>query len=85
MNSWIIADSYFLTLNLLDDCDTTHKEVLAPVAVLRDGGSVTLETHLFLSFRRLWNYTILAYGCEEHPIIETTQLSTVHANLNCMP
>ena len=66
-----------MILNSLDDGDTTHRGILAPAVILRDGGLVTLEIHLFLPFRRLWNYTVLAYGCEEHPITETTQLSTV--------
>ena len=43
---------------------------------MRVGGLITLEAHLFLPFRRLWNYTVLAYGCEGHPIMETAQLST---------
>ena len=28
-----------------------------------------------LPFRRLWNYTVLAHGCDEHPLTNSTLLS----------
>ena len=28
-----------------------------------------------LPFRRLWNYTMLANGCDEHPLMNSTPLS----------
>ena len=40
-------------------------------------GSLILDVIGGLTFRRLWNYTILTYGCEEHSILngELSELS----------
>ena len=42
---------------------------------------------LTLPFRRLWNYTLLAHGCEEHPLTEPTILSkgTYNYDASCLP
>ena len=46
-----------------------------PTVIMKSGRSIVLELAQSLPYRRLWNYTILAYGCEEHPITDTTELS----------
>ena len=39
-----------------------------------------------LPYQRLWNYTLLAYGCKQHPITETTELSNgTNSNAPCIP
>ena len=40
---------------------------------VRNGSSVVLKVSL--PYRRLWNYTVLAYDCEEHSLLETNELS----------
>ena len=31
-----------------------------------------------LPFRRLWTYTVLAHGCDEHPLTNSTLLSNYY-------
>ena len=82
--TWIIAKFYLLLTNPLDsDSNTTaYQKIIAPAFDRSAGGSITLEAHLFLPFRNLWTYIVLAYGCDDHPIIQTAQISTIiRANL----
>ena len=44
-----------------------------PTTILKNGNSVMFEA--FHPFRRRLNYTVLAYGCDEHPVMEATELS----------
>ena len=49
------------------------------VAAVRNDTSVSLTVSL--PYRRLWNYTVLAYDCEEHPLLETNELSNSLNNI----
>ena len=42
---------------------------------VRNGSSVVLNYKVSLPYRRLWNYTVLAYDCKEHTLLETNELS----------
>ena len=46
---------------------------LIPNIELKNKNSVVFQ--LSLLFRRLWIYTMLARGCEEHPVMKATNLS----------
>ena len=67
----IDAASYSLSLNPLDDLE--EESLLMPTYVVRNGISVMLKVSL--PYRRLWNYIVLAHGCEEHPLLEINELS----------
>ena len=45
---------------------------MSTIAV-KNGSSVVLTASL--PYGRLWNYTVLAYDCEEHPLLEINELS----------
>ena len=49
---------------------------MVPAAASESEGSVVLEV-VSLPFRRLWNYTVFAQSCEEHPLTETMELGEV--------
>ena len=57
-------DSVHVSLDPLD----RHKENETLVMLMVAKGINVYE--LTLPFRRVWNYTLLAHGCEEHPITE---------------
>ena len=44
--------------------------------VFRNASSVMFQVPL--PFRRLWSYTVLACGCDEHPLMNATLLSNYH-------
>ena len=68
----IYTDSVALSLSSLD-----HKE--SDRAIETHSNLTMYESSMIiqvlLPYRRLWNCTILAYGCKEHPIIEAIQIS----------
>ena len=53
-----------------------------PTITVRNGSSVVLTVSL--PYRRLWNYTVLAYDCEEHPLLETNEQSNTFLYEICM-
>ena len=68
----IPAKSYTMSLTSLDgqnDDETKH----LPDVDMRNISLVMFQ--VLLPFRRLWNYTVLAYGCDEHPLTNSTLLS----------
>ena len=61
-----IPPSYSLSLQSLDGLeDMDHVETTATI----EPSVLTLEVVSGLPFRRLWNYTVLAYGCQENDIL----------------
>ena len=48
---------------------------MATTVSKNENSVVMLE--VLLPLRRLLNYTVLAYGCDEHPVMEATELSNV--------
>ena len=62
-------DSVYVSLDLLDRHEE-NETLIMPMVV--KGINIC---ELTLQFRRMWNYTLLAYGCEEHPITEPAVLS----------
>ena len=79
----IDAASYSLSLNPLDDLEE-ESLLMSTYYVVRNGISIMLTASL--PYRRIWNYTVLAQGCEEHPLLETNELSkdaltTLHKKL----
>ena len=70
--------SYSLLLRSIDghhDGFNENATLLVPTIAIRNERSILLEVMKKLSFRRLWNYTVLAYGCDEHPVTKTMELS----------
>ena len=41
----------------------------------RTGSLITLDVLLGLPPKRLWNGTVLACGCQDHPVLSNVQLS----------
>ena len=69
-----VSDSVYVSLDPLDRKEE-NETLIMPMVVK---GINTYE--VTLPYRRLWNYTLLAYGCKEHPITETTELSNQNSN-----
>ena len=67
----IDANSYSLSLNSLDDKE--EESFLKPAIVVTvTNGMVILKVSL--PYRRLWNYTVLVYDCEDYPLMEEKEL-----------
>ena len=75
------SDSVHISLDPLD----SHEENETSVMPMVVKGINIYE--VILPYRRLWNYTLLAHGCEEHAITETTELSNgvTVINVPCIP
>ena len=43
--------------------------------VIRNTSSIIFQ--LSLLYRRLWTYTVLAHGCDEHMVMDSTYLSKI--------
>ena len=41
--------------------------------------SITLDVVPGLPLKRLWNCTVLAYGCQDHPVLTGAELSEYNA------
>ena len=72
------AVSYSLSLNPLDGFE--EESLLISTIAVKNGSSVVLTVSL--PYRKLWTYTVLAHGCEEHPLLETNELSNYMHNTN---
>lgn len=66
------AASYSLSLDPIDEHEE-NDSLLMPTTDDINESLVILE--LPLSFRRLWNCTVLAYVCEDQPVTAITELS----------
>ena len=60
--------------SLLLVSDHGNHSLLESTVATRNGSSVILQVSL--PYRMLWNYTVLAYDCEEHPLSTNNELST---------
>ena len=69
-----IPSSYSLSLQSLDGLeDMDHVETTATIELRFS--VLTLKVVSGLPFRRLWNCTVLAYGCQENSIMNGAELS----------
>ena len=57
----------------LDFAEENESSLIVPADTVLNGNSVTLDTSL--PFRRRFNLTVLAHGCEEHPVTDTIEIS----------
>ena len=73
LDNGILADSYVLLLDSLDGINDGDGVNVVPDVVIRNQSSVIFE--VTLPYRRLWRYTVLAHGCDQHPVTTTTNLS----------
>ena len=66
--------SYSLYLDSLDDLNIyTHDEFLDVTAFSYEETAIVLKVAP-LPFRRLWNVTVFAYDCDNHPLMEGMEL-----------
>ena len=66
------AASYSLSLDPIDDPEDNDSLVMNTTA-MKNGTLLTLKVSL--PYRRLWNCIVLAHGCEEHVVVNATDLS----------
>ena len=71
LNNQILADSYVISLNSFDG-ENNGMELVPNIDSINES-SVVFQFSLL--YRRLWNYTVLALGCDEQPVTEATVLS----------
>ena len=65
-SNYPIPPSYSLSLQSLDGLeDMDHVETTATI----EPSVLTLEVVSGLPFRRLWNCTVLAYGCKQNDVL----------------
>lgn len=69
----ILPDSYAIYLKSLDSNNGNDGIKLVLSVMMEHERFIVFQVSLPL--RRLWNYTVQAYGCNEHPLMETTLLS----------
>ena len=69
----MFAARHFLSLTPLDFVEENGSSLLVPTDTTRNGNSVKIETSL--PFRRRFNCIVLAHGCDQHPVTETTEIS----------
>ena len=66
--------SYSIYLDPLDDLNVyTHDEFLDVTAFSYEETAIVLKVAP-LPFRRLWNVTVFAYDCDNHPLMEEMEL-----------
>ena len=58
-----------MSLDDLEDIDSVETNTT------RTGDLITLNVIPGLSPKRLWNCTVLAYGCHNHPVLSDVELS----------
>lgn len=73
MNSQVLADSYAILLDSLDGVDDDDGIKVTPNVTRSQNSNLVFQ--ISLPYRRLWNYTVLAHGCEQHPVTSNTILS----------
>ena len=64
--------SYSLLLDPIDDHENSDSFLMPTTAVK---GETSLLLKVSLPYRRLWNCTVLAHACEEHVVVNATELS----------
>ena len=69
----VFASRHFLSLIPLDFVEENGSSLLVLTDTTRNGNSVKIETSL--PFRRRFNCIVLAHGCDQHPVTETTEIS----------
>ena len=69
----VLADSYAILLDSLDGVDDDDGLKVIP-NMIRSQNSI-IGFQVTLPYRRLWNYTVLAHGCEQYPVISNTIFS----------
>ena len=69
----VFAARHFLSLTPLDFVEENGSSLLVPADTTRNENSVKIETSL--PFRRRFNCIVLAHGCDQHPVTETTEIS----------
>ena len=69
----MLAGSYTILLNSLDGVNDGNGAKVTTSNVTANRRLVTVE--VVLSYRRLWRYCVLAYGCDQRPVTSTTILS----------
>ena len=79
----VYAERYSLYLNSRNGQNSDDGTHLVPTIVMRNASSIILQVSLL--YRRLWTYTVLAHGCNEHMVMGDTHLSnlTMHINFLC--
>ena len=71
LKNQILADSYGISLNSLES-ENNGMELIPNVDSINES---LIVLQFSLLYRRLWNYTVLALGCDEQPVTEATVLS----------
>ena len=66
---------YTISLTSLNNENENESDFELSLMMLMKNDTSILFDVVALPFRRLWIYTILAYGCEQHPVTEATYLS----------
>ena len=65
-----------ISLDGLEDMDSVETNTA------RSDNLITLNIVPGLPPRRLWNSTVLAYGCQDHPVLSGVELSEFTAIIN---
>ena len=71
MNLTVPSD-YTLSLFSLDGLEDIDS---VEVNTTRTDNLISLDVVLGLPRRRLWNSTVLAYGCQDNPVLSTIEIS----------
>ena len=76
MNNQVLADSYaIILLDSLDGVNGDDRIKVTPKVTRNQMQNSILVFQVTLPYKRLWNYTVLAHGCEQYPVMSNTILS----------
>ena len=75
LENQILANSYAISLTSFDGERKDDGTKFVPSVEIENESSLLFQVSL--PSRRLWNYTVLAHGCDKHPVMDTTFLSII--------
>ena len=79
----ISAEVYTVSLNSLDSQNVNESNF--ELILTKNESDTSIVFDVVLPFRRLWTYTVLAYGCDEYPVMDTTYLSNKYTRSSLVP
>ena len=71
----IKSASYSLSSSSIDGIEESPSNMLFVTSFMQSTNTITMNVSQPLPRRRLWNYQVLAMGCQEHPLANSLKLS----------
>ena len=82
MDNQVVADLYAIILASLDGVNDDDGIKVTPIVTRNQMQNSILVFQVALPYRRLWNYTVLAHGCDQHPVMSASSISNNYYIMN---